>query len=178
LRAGLRPLLAMVVCSMAQGGLVTFLPLALPGSPGLVATALLATAAGGLLGRVGTGLLVDRYRLAGRILGPATLIAALGTALAAGFLDASAVAVLVGVTLVGVGFGAVQNDSLTTLFATYGPARYGTASAAWNIAFDSGTGVGATGLGALADPFGFRVAFGAAAVLCVLAGLVPRSRST
>ncbi|WP_308257720.1 MFS transporter [Pseudonocardia lacus] len=173
--AGVRPLLAMVVCSMAQGGLVTFLPLAV--APGALApTALLVMAAGGLAGRVGAGLLVDRFGIGGRILGPATLLTALGTGLAAGLLDTSAAGVLVGAALVGAGFGAVQNDSLTTLFAVYGPARYGATSAAWNIAFDGGTGVGATGLGALADPFGFRVAFGVAAVLCALTVLVPRPR--
>jgi MFS family permease len=175
LRAGLGPLLAMVVCSMAQGGLVTFLPLAVPGPGALAAAALLAMAAGGMVGRVGAGLLVDRYRIGGRIVGPATLLTAAGTALVAAALGAGGTllvtGVLLGVALVGVGFGAVQNDSLTALFAGYGPARYGAASAAWNIAFDGGTGVGATGLGALADPFGFRVAFGAAAVVCAVAAV-------
>ncbi|MCO1659179.1 MFS transporter [Pseudonocardia sp. S2-4] len=178
LRAGVRPLLAMVVCSLAQGGLVTFLPLAVPGSGAPAAAALLVMAAGGLVGRVGAGLLVDRFGIGGRVLGPATLLTALGTGLAAVLLDTGSVGVLVGATLVGVGFGAVQNDSLTTLFAVYGPARYGAASAAWNIAFDGGTGVGAVGLGALADPFGFRVAFGVAAVVCLGTGLVPRPRTT
>jgi MFS family permease len=133
-------------------------------------------AAGGLVGRVGAGQLVDRFGIGGRILGPATLLTALGTGVAAVLLDTSAAGVLAGAALVGIGFGAVQNDSLTALFAGYGPARYGAASAAWNIAFDGGTGVGAVGLGALADPFGFRVAFGATAFVCVAAGLVPRSK--
>ncbi|MDT7670640.1 MAG: hypothetical protein QOC74_3423, partial [Pseudonocardiales bacterium] len=54
------------------------------------------------------------------------------------------------------------------LFAAAGAARYGRASALWNIAFDAGTGAGAVGLGAVAELFGFRVTFVAAALLLVL----------
>jgi hypothetical protein len=36
--------------------------------------------------------------------------------------------------------------------------------------------VGAIGLGAIADPFGFRAAFGAAAGLCALAALAALRR--
>jgi len=78
--------------------------------------------------------------------------------------------VLVGAALVGFGFGLVQNDSLTVLFAASGPARYGSASAAWNIAYDAGTGVGAVGVGAVADPFGFRAAFGLSATVLLVVG--------
>lgn len=164
-RGGVRPLLAMLACSTAQGGVVTFLPLV--GEGGLAVAALLATAVGALAGRTVAGELVDRRGLTGRIVGPAALLAALGMTLEAVFLGTGADAwLVVGAALVGLGFGAVQNDSLTALFAAYGNARYGAASAAWNIAYDAGTGVGAVGLGALADPFGFRAAFGVAAVAC------------
>jgi MFS family permease len=175
-RAGVGPLLAMLACSMAQGGLTTFLPLAVPDSAPVVAAALLAMSAAGLVGRVVTGVLVDRYRLRGRVVGPAALLVALGAGLEAAFVGVGAVGLVIGAALVGLGFGAVQNDALTALLAAYGPNRYGTASAAWNIAFDAGTGVGAIGLGALADPFGFRVAFGAVAVLCAATVMsAPRS---
>jgi predicted MFS family arabinose efflux permease len=80
------------------------------------------------------------------------------------------VALVLGAALVGIGFGLVQNDSLVSMFALSGPARYSTASAVWNAAYDTGTGIGAVGLGALAQGFGFRVAFGAVALL-LLAGL-------
>jgi predicted MFS family arabinose efflux permease len=170
LRTGAGPLLAMVVCALAQGGLVTFLPLAVVDGGALVPVALLAASAGGLVGRFATGLLVDRFGIGGRLVAPATALTALGIALPAALLGSGA-AVVAGAVLVGAGFGAVQNDALTALLAAFGPTRYGTASAAWNIAFDAGTGVGAIGLGALADPFGFRVAFGAAAALCALAAL-------
>lgn len=165
------PLVAMVGCALCQGALVTFLPLAVPDGASTAAAALLATSAGGLFGRVVAGVLVDRFRLRGRLVAPATLVAALGTALQAVFLSSVPALVVIGAALVGLGFGAVQNDSLTSLLAAYGPARYGTASAAWNIAYDGGTGIGAIGLGALADPFGYRAAFGVVAGLCAVAGV-------
>jgi hypothetical protein len=69
----------------------------------------------------------------------------------------------------------VQNDALTVLFAAFGSSGYGAASAVWNIAYDAGTGVGALGLGAVAEPFGYSAAFGVAAVLlgCGVAGARP-----
>lgn len=69
----------------------------------------------------------------------------------------------------------MQNDALTALFAAFGSAWYGAASATWNIAFDAGTGLGALALGAVAEPFGYGSAFALPAVLCGLAAC-PRNR--
>jgi predicted MFS family arabinose efflux permease len=161
-RSALAPVLAMLTCSIAQGGLITFLPLAVPDAGLLVPGALLATAAGALLGRLVAGELVDRCGWGGRLLVPGMLLAAAGMgAEVAG----SGALVVIGAAAVGFGFGMVQNDSLTVLFAAFGAGGYGTASAVWNIAFDAGTGVGALGLGAVAEPFGYPAAFGAAAAL-------------
>jgi MFS family permease len=174
------PLLAMASCAVAQGGLITFLPLASLGAAGglAVPVALLGTVIGSMVGRLVSGQLVDGHGLAGRLLRPGMLLAGLGMVgelLATGVTGLGAAVLLaVGAVAVGVGFGLVQNDSLVSMFAAEGPARYGTASAAWNSAYDTGTGVGAVGLGALAQPFGFRVAFGASAVLLALA--VPFAR--
>ncbi|GAA1245896.1 MFS transporter [Pseudonocardia aurantiaca] len=174
------PVVAMLTCSIAQGGLITFLPLAVPDAGLLVALALLATSAGGLLGRLVAGELVDRRGWGGRLLAPGMLLAAIGLVVeVAAIGSGGGVLLAVGAAAVGVGFGAVQNDALTALFTAFGRARYGAASAAWNIAFDAGTGLGAVGLGAVAEPFGFGAAFAtAAALLCggVLAvRLGPRS---
>jgi len=169
------PVLAMLTCALAQGGLITFLPLAVPGAGLLVAAALLATAAGALLGRVIAGELVDRRGLGGHLMRPGTLLAGAGMAgeVLAVTVGGGAL-VVIGAAAVGVGFGLVQNDALTALFSTAGPARYGAASAAWNIAYDTGTGLGAVGLGALAQPFGFGIAFSASALL--LCGSAARAR--
>ncbi|MBW0119861.1 MFS transporter [Pseudonocardia oceani] len=173
-RHAVAPLVAMLSCSVAQGGLVTFLPLAVPGAAGVVAAALFTTAAGALLGRTAAGRLVDRHGLGGGLLLPGVLLAAAGMAVEVLALGGAAPLVVVGAAAVGVGFGLVQNDSLTTLFAASGPAGYGSASAVWNIAYDAGTGVGAVGLGAVADPFGFRAAFGLSAIALLVVGAASR----
>lgn len=166
------PFLAMLTCSTAQGGLITFLPLS--STPGAVAVALFGTAAGSIAGRWVAGELVDRRRLGGRLLVPGMLLAALG--MAAEVVAPAAALLVAGATVVGVGFGLVQNDSLVQLFAAGGPEGYGRASAVWNVAYDAGTGLGAVGLGAVADPFGFRAAFAAAAALLLVVAPLARSR--
>jgi len=171
-RSVLAPVLAMVTCSIAQGGVITFLPLAVPGAGLLVAGALLATAAGALIGRLVAGELVDRRGWGGRLLVPGMLLTAAGLAAEVTALVTGVGALVVlGAAVVGFGFGMVQNDALTVLFAAFGSTGYGAASAIWNIAYDAGTGVGALGLGAVAEPFGYSAAFGVAAVL-LLAGVV------
>ena len=174
------PFLAMLACATAQGGLITFLPLT--SSPTAVAIALFGTAAGAMLGRWVAGELVDRRGLGGRLLVPGVLLAAAGMgAEVAATVPAgvpSDVLTVAGATLVGIGFGLVQNDALVALFAAGGPAGYGRASAVWNIAYDAGTGLGAVALGAVADPFGFRVAFGVAAVFALVVAPLARRRRT
>jgi predicted MFS family arabinose efflux permease len=167
----------MLTCSIAQGGLITFLPLAVPGAGLLVPGALLATAAGALVGRLVAGELVDRLGWGGRLLVPGMLLTAAGMVAEVVVLAADAGALVVlGAAAVGVGFGVVQNDSLTVLFTAFGSAGYGAASAIWNIAFDAGTGAGALGLGAVAEPFGYSAAFGAAAVLLAVGVVVAWAR--
>ena len=168
-RSAIVPGLAMLTCSIAQGGLITFLPLAVPDAGLLVPGALLATAAGALVGRLVAGELVDRRGWGGRLLVPGMLLAAAG--MGAEVAGAGAL-VVIGAAAVGFGFGMVQNDALTVLFAAFGAGGYGAASAVWNIAYDAGTGVGALGLGAVAEPFGYSAAFGTAAGLLVVGVVV------
>ncbi|GAA5126337.1 MFS transporter [Pseudonocardia adelaidensis] len=176
-RSALTPVLAMLTCSISQGGLITFLPLAVPDAGLLVPGALLGTAAGSLLGRLVAGELVDRRGWGGRLLVPGMLLTAAGLMAEVVSLGAGAGAlVVIGAVAVGFGFGMVQNDSLTVLFAAFGSGGYGAASAVWNIAYDAGTGVGALGLGAVAEPFGYSAAFGAAAVLLGVGVVVARAR--
>ncbi|GAA4694828.1 MFS transporter [Pseudonocardia yuanmonensis] len=172
-RGGTGPMVAMLACSLAQGGLVTFLPLAAPAATAVAPVALFAVALGGILGRGLAGGLVDR-RGPGRLLLPGTLLAAVGMGVEVLAVGGATWLLVVGAFAVGTGFGFVQNDSLVSLFAVAGPARYGAASAAWNIGFDAGTGAGSSGLGAIAEPFGFRAAFGAAALL--LLAVLPLTR--
>ncbi|HZZ48494.1 MAG TPA: MFS transporter [Pseudonocardia sp.] len=180
-RVFLGPLLTMVATSMAQGGLITFLPLTRFGAGGYVVPgALFGTVAGSVVGRLICGELVDRRGFGGRMLLPGMALAAVGMLVelcAVGFVadPTLAMSLLVASSVtVGVGFGLVQNDSLVSMFAAAGPRRYGTASAIWNIGYDAGTGAGAVGLGALAQPFGFPTAFGASAGLLLAASPLVR----
>lgn len=174
-RAGsIGPVVAMLACATAQGGLVTFLPLV--AEAGAVTVALFGTAVGALAGRLVAGELVDRYSLGGRLLAPGVAFALVGMLIEVFGVSAGAPAGLAevgvisgGALLVGIGFGLVQNDSLVALFAAAGPARYGHASAVWNIAYDAGTGVGAVGLGTVAQASGFPIAFAVAAALVLAA---------
>lgn len=171
-RASAGPWLAMLSCSVAQGGLITFLPLAAPGPGVLVPLALFGTSAGALIARLAAGEVTDRRGMAGRLLPVGILSAAAGMVIEMLAIGGSgalpAVAVAGGATLVGIGFGVVQNDSLVVMFGNAGASGYGPASAAWNIAYDTGTGLGATGLGAVAQPLGFEAAFGVSAAFLAL----------
>ncbi|MDN5917478.1 MAG: MFS transporter [Pseudonocardia sp.] len=161
------PVLAMLACSTAQGGIITFGPLLAPGATIAVPLALFLTALGALVGRGVAGEITDRRGRAGALLPVGTALAAAGMVLV--LLSGGASALLVvGAAVVGTGFGLVQNDAMVALFAAAGPRSYGTASAAWNVAYDAGTGLGASGLGAIAEPFGFAAAFGVSALFLLV----------
>ncbi|WP_433801873.1 MFS transporter [Actinomycetospora sp. CA-084318] len=175
------PWLVMLVCAASAGGVITVLPLVGAGTTGTAELSLFALTLFQLVGRGVSGELGDRLGLAGRITRPALLLTALGAAAAAGgLLVGSTPVVVLGAGVVGLGFGAVQNDTLVTLFDRAGPGRSGTASSVWNTAYDAGTGVGATALsavlGAAGAPWSFAVA--AAACLLVLGGTWTRAATT
>ncbi|MCD2194290.1 MFS transporter [Actinomycetospora endophytica] len=167
-RAAVAPWLVMLVCAASAGGVITVLPLAQPAGP--AAGALFALTAAQLVGRSVSGELGDRLGLGGRVTAPALGVAALGAGVVAwGLTGAGTAAVLGGAGLVGLGFGAVQNDTLVTLFTRAGPGRSGTASSVWNTAYDTGTGLGATALSAVLGAAGAPWSFVVAALACVLA---------
>ncbi|MFJ7957746.1 MFS transporter [Streptomyces sp. NPDC096319] len=168
-----RPALVFGVTALAAGILVTFLPLAVPrASAGVVATALFAQTAAATAARWVAGRQGDRHGQA-RLLVPGLLAAAGGTLLTA--LTHSPVAVVIGVTLFGIGFGITQNATLTLMYARVPASGYGTVSALWNFAFDAGMGVGAVGFGILAARTGYPAAFALTAAL-MLTALVPARR--
>ncbi|MFF8378299.1 MFS transporter [Streptomyces sp. NPDC015661] len=168
-----RPALVFAATALAAGILVTFLPLAVPSaSAGVVATALFAQSAAATAARWVAGRHGDRH-------GPAVLVVP-GLALAAGgtlltALTHSPVAVVIGVTLFGIGFGITQNATLTLMYARVPASGYGTVSALWNFAFDAGMGLGAVGFGFLAARTGYPSAFALTAAL-MLTALVPAWR--
>lgn len=172
------PSLLLLAASCAMGGITTLLPLTLA-APGAAAVALFLVSAAIVAGRWAAGVHTDRH-MAGTLLLPGIL--ACGTGMV-GFAIALAnpggeAAWAAGAALAfGLGFGALQNDTLVVLFARTKPAAHGTASTVWNMAFDAGTGIGALAIGIGAQWFGASYAFAVTSVLIVVAApLASRER--
>ena len=170
----LMPTFVFAAVTVAAGISVTFVPLAVAGdNHSLVATALLvqaitAPAARWLAGRYG-----DRVGSV-KLLWPALVLAAVG----AGSLVfiGSAVAIVTGAALFGIGFGAAQNLTLATMYDRVPKSRYGQVSALWNLAYDGGWGVGAIVFGMVVAGTGYSVAFGLTAAIVALA-IIPATRA-
>jgi predicted MFS family arabinose efflux permease len=167
--AAILPSVVLFLVTLAGGGLVTFLPIERP--DGVVATvALLLFGTTGAITRWRAGLLADR--LGSRLLLPLALVAgAVGMLMTSvGFWTGDGW-VLAGAALFGASYGATQNLTLLAAFARAGEGGTTTASAMWNIAFDSGTAVGALGLGFLAAGIGLDWTY--VVVAASLAATVP-----
>lgn len=163
------PCLSMFVVAAAYGGMSSLLPIASENRAAIAGFALSASAGAMLVGRYGAGVIADRIG-AGRTMVPALLLAAVGMgllALAVVGIGGGDVALIAGALLFGAGFGAVQNEALLTLLASAGRDRVGAASAAWNIAYDGGTGVGSLALGVVAGLSGYPTVFALASVLAL-----------
>jgi predicted MFS family arabinose efflux permease len=160
--------------AIASGVVITFLPVAVPRATGdLVPLALLVNATVGTAARWWAGRLGDRYG-ARRLLVPGVLTAAAG--LLALFAIASPVAVVAGMVLVGAGFGVAQNASMAMLLERVPESGYDAVSALWSVAYDSGFGLGALAVGAVASQTGYPIAFAATGVL--VAASAVRVRAT
>ena len=77
------------------------------------------------------------------------------------------VLLLAGAAVFGIAYGAVQNLTLVVTFARARGHGASTVSAVWNAAFDTGTGIGAVVVGALA-----ATGMGVPTALGVCAGLI------
>lgn len=171
LRAVAAPSLVLFAATLTAGGLVTFLPIEV--SRGSVATAgLLLFGLSSGLGRWRVGALADRMGV-GLLLPWSVVASVVGILAVAGGLDrGSGPAVLVGALVFGGGYGAVLNLTLVMAFARAGRAGSTTASSGWNAAFDSGTAVGAGGLGAVAA-VGLSIPAGLALAALLMAATLP-----
>jgi predicted MFS family arabinose efflux permease len=172
-RALLRPAIIFSASTMAAGVLVTFLPLAIAGRSAAVATiALFAQAAAATLARWAAGKTGDR-RGHTVLLGPGVALAAAGMAALAA--TSSPVLVIAGATTFGMGFGFLQNATLTLMYARVPGSGHTAVSAIWNAAYDAGMGAGAIGMGLLAGCVGYPGMFLLTAALAVTA-LLPARR--
>jgi MFS family permease len=163
----LRPAIVFTATAMTAGVVATFLPAAVPeGSGKLAAVALLAHAAAATVSRWWAGRFGDRHG-AGTLLVPGVLVAAAGAIMLV--MSWSAAAVLGGAILFGTGFGAVQNASLATMYDQVDRSSYGSVTAVWSVAYDSGLGVGAAGFGLMVSVAGYGAGFAIMALVMVAA---------
>ncbi|MGC1287112.1 MAG: MFS transporter, partial [Streptosporangiaceae bacterium] len=119
-----------------------------------------------MAGRWWAGRLGDRLGHE-RLLPAALAIAAAG--MAALFWLASPVAVIAGMGLFGLGFGALQNATFTLMINRMPESGFGTASAIWNLAYDAGYGAGPAAFGVFVGVTGYPIAFAFSALLMVVA---------
>ncbi|MFZ3393297.1 MFS transporter [Rhodococcus sp. (in: high G+C Gram-positive bacteria)] len=169
----LLPTVAVGAGAIAYGGLTSLLAIAVADLP--VAAALAVLSGSTLVGRFGAGAVADRIG-AGRMLPVGLALAALAMVPFALVADgrAGAVALIGAAVSFGLGFGVVQNEALLIAFRRAGSEHIGSASAAWNIGFDAGTGAGSFALGAIAAASGYPTAFTVAAVLVPVLPLLAR----
>lgn len=169
------PFLVMLAVSLPYGAAASFLSPALDeivhGSGAVVAgVGLGLLGVGVIIGRTFAGLVSDRQG-PGALVWPGLGFAALGMAGIAVLLSIGVNPwwFLVPTVVFGLGFGAVQNDALVGSFERMPRSRLGTASASWNISFDTGTGLGSIVMGGLAG-FGYVVLFTVAAGIVLVVG--------
>ncbi|MGH3368205.1 MAG: MFS transporter [Nocardioidaceae bacterium] len=154
-----RPALVLFVVTLSGGGLMTFLPQAVESSL-VSAWGLFLVGASAAVSRWWIGRLGDR-KGADRLMAPLLALTAVGLVLTAAAVgsDGRVWLVLPATVVVGLGYGALQNVTLVCAFAEVTPRDYGSASAVWNIGFDSGTGLGSVVLGVIAATAGFPAGF-------------------
>ena len=141
--------------TMAAGVIVTFLPLAVPGS-GIfsAAGALLVVGVTSTASRWWGGRFGDR-RDPRLLLAPGLIACAVGIA----GLPFGGVILLAGAVLFGTGFGLLQNSSLILMMGRVSKSEFGLGSTLWNAAFDAGTGIGAFSFGFVISAVGFYWSF-------------------
>ena len=155
-RAPLRRIfLLFATVTMAGGVVITFLPLAVPGSGVFsAASALLLIGVSSTASRWWAGRFGDR-RDPRLLLAPGLLVCALGVA----GLPLGGVVLVVGALLFGVGFGLLQNATLILMMERVSKSEYGLGSTLWNASFDAGTGIGAFAFGFVISAVGFSWSF-------------------
>jgi MFS family permease len=175
-RTLLRPAAIFSASTMAAGVLVTFLPLAIAGrSAAVVTIALFAQSAAATVARWAAGKTGDRRGHA-VLLCPGVALSAAGVAALAA--TSSPILVIAGATMFGIGFGLLQNATLTLMYARVPSSGHTAISAIWNAAYDAGMGAGAIGMGLLAGRTGYPGVFLLTAALAVTALLPARRERT
>jgi predicted MFS family arabinose efflux permease len=156
LRAIAWPGASLAAGAIVVGASITFLPLAHPevGASTILIALLLQGLASALTRWIG-GRTIDRD-------GPrATMIAGTILCVFASLCLAAdgPLAVLIGMAVSGAAFGALQGSSLAYMLDRTGPAQIDGVSAAWNLAYDAGLGLGGVVFGMMAAGIGYGPSF-------------------
>ena len=166
----IRPMLLLLSVTLAGGALVTFAPQMVSSalaSLGLLLMGLVAAWSRWQVGRV-----ADR-RGAEPFIWPLVVLTGVGMAgIAWAVRDAEATGVglfLLGMAVVGLCYGALQNLTLVAAFNAVSRPHYNLASAVWNVGFDAGTGLGSVAVGAIAVRSSFTSALVVVALVSVAA---------
>ena len=162
------PSLVLLAVTTPGGALLTFAPQFRHGST-VAVLGLLGFTAAAALSRWLVGGPADRFGPR-RFIPPLLVLCAGGLALCAWSLTSTgpgAAMLVVGMTVVGVAYGSLQNLTLVTAFAAVPDRDRSIASAVWNIGFDTGTGLGSLVVGFIAAGTSFSVGLLTTAALCV-----------
>ncbi|MFF9479264.1 MFS transporter [Streptomyces sp. NPDC014733] len=184
LRRILLPLVTLLLVTSAGGAVLTFAP-QFAGRPALAVTALFlftATAAGA---RWVCGVLADRFAprplTCTLLIGGGAGLALVAVAVRSGHPPLALLSA--GLLLLGAAYGGLQSLTFVQAFDQAGPGNQHTTSVAWNIGYDSGTGLGSLLLGLAAQvatfSAGFTVLSAAMALVAVVvltAGTRPRHK--
>jgi MFS family permease len=164
----LRPMLLLLVVTLAGGALLTFTPQVVD-SPALAAGGLLLMGLSAALGRWRVGALADRYGPRRFVLPlvPLTGVAMALVAWSVAGTDLRVGAFLVAMLLIGLCYGALQNLTLLISFTAVSRRHHNLASAVWNVGFDAGTALGSVAVGVIAELTSFATAFLCAGVIAV-----------
>lgn len=150
------PALCLTISAIAYSILTNFLPASIRDA-GISSS----TAIGGVIlavvnlavmfARYGAGVIADKRGAPGSMMIPAQVLGAAGFA---GFAicmatHADQAWLLVAAFLFGLSFGAVQNESLLSMFHRLPQSKIGHASAVWNVAFDGGQAISSFFFGAI-----------------------------
>lgn len=169
------PALALSSLSMSFGAVSSFLPAAVvdidPETGAVIGGFMLSIVGGaGMISRYLAGVIADKTGQPGGLIIYAQVSGLLGMVLMAlTVANGWSVWLLVlAAVLFGTGFGAVQNESLLSMFQRLPRSKVSEASAVWNIAYDSGTGLGSVVYGAVVAAWYYSGAFTAGALIIVV----------
>ncbi len=170
------PALCICTAAIAYGAISSFLPNAvkesMPAHGALIGGALLAAVGfAQMISRYFAGVVADKRGVPGATMIPAQILVLIGVVLLAVTLTGALAWpwLFVCVLVYGLGYGAIQNESMLDMFTRLPRSKLSEASALWNMSFDSGTGLGSLLLGFVVASSGYVGAFSTAAVIVAVA---------